>query len=225
MSATTRIIGHRGYLARFPGNTLAGFAAALGHVDGFELDVRRSSDGKLVLAHDPELGNLVVSATPWETLAEVDVGGGHKPALLDEALASIDVPAQIEIKNDAAGPGYEPDHRLGLEAAERARPGDVITSFNWATVARVREVFPDVATGIILTSHHDLENAYQHCLEMGHSTLVAHHELIRTSVVDLEAEVTPWTVNDLEEAKRLASLGVSGIITDNPLSLSEIRSQ
>lgn len=227
MSSGPVVIGHQGWPARFPGNTLAGFVAALPHVDGFELDVRRSKDGKLVLAHDPIIGSLEVAASHWSELAEVDLGGGHRPALLDEALAALPgIPIQIEIKNDPTQPGYEADHRIGLEAAERARLGDVVTSFNWATVARVREVFPDVATGIILTAFHHLDGGFDHCLEFGHRLLVPEQTLVEESVASRteEVEVTPWTVNDLETAAKLVRLGVSGIITDVPSKLSPIRS-
>lgn len=228
MNPACLVIGHRGWAARFPGNSLAGFVAAIPYVDGFELDVRRSKDGKLVLAHDTHIGALPVAGTDWSALAEVDLGGGHRAALLDEALASLpDIPIQIEIKNDPAQPGYEPDHRIGLEAAERARPGDVITSFNWATVARVRRVFPDVATGIILTRFHDLGNAFEHCLEVGHRLMAPEHSLVGESVVSMveEVQITPWTVNHLGTAAKLVRLGVSGIITDQPSTLSPIRSQ
>jgi glycerophosphoryl diester phosphodiesterase len=227
MSSSPLLIGHQGWPARYPGNTLAGFVAALAHVDGFELDVRRSKDGKLVLAHDPMIGPLVVADTPWSVLAEVDLGGGHRPALLDETLAALPgIPIQIEVKNDPMQPGYEADHRIGLEAAERARPGDTVTSFNWGTMARVRRIFPDVATGIILTAFHDLEGGFDHCLELGHRLLVPDRSLIRDSVAAMAGEVmiTPWTVNDLEIAVELVSLGVSGIITDEALKLSPIRS-
>src|SRR5205823_10885751 len=44
-----RIIGHRGLMFDTPENTLAGFAACLEQRVGFELDIRRSNDGHLVI--------------------------------------------------------------------------------------------------------------------------------------------------------------------------------
>ncbi len=224
MSRRPVIYGHQGWPARFPGNSLAGFFAVAPHVDGVELDVRRSADGKLVCAHDPDLGGVLISAHTWAELAEVDLGGGHRPALLDEAIAALPgKPVQIEVKNDPSQPGFEPDHRLALEAAERARPGDVVTSFNWASVGRVRSSFEDVRTGIVLTRHHDLIDSYRHCLDAGHDTLVANHAGVHQVIEDYEVDVFVWTVNEVAEAERLVSLGVSGIITDDPVLLTEIR--
>ena len=95
------VVGHRGWPRRFPDNTLTGFLAASAVADAIELDVRRSADGKLVLSHDPTLAGLVVSETPWSVLAELDLGDGHKPALLDEALAARLL--EGEPKDDALG--------------------------------------------------------------------------------------------------------------------------
>src|SRR3569623_1559747 len=45
-------VGHRGLIQHAPENTLAGFAACIGLKIGFELDVRRTRDGRLVCIHD-----------------------------------------------------------------------------------------------------------------------------------------------------------------------------
>ena len=100
MTNRVAVVGHRGWPTRFPDNTLSGLLAAADVVDAVEIDVRRSADGKLVLAHDPLLGGLVVSDTPWSTLMELDLGDGHHPILLDEALAALPgTPVQLEVKN------------------------------------------------------------------------------------------------------------------------------
>jgi glycerophosphoryl diester phosphodiesterase len=210
------VIGHRGWPTRFPENTLSGCIAAAGVADAIEVDVRRSRDGKLVLAHDPVLGGFPVRETPWPQLSEVDLGGGHHPALLDEVLAALPrTPVQLEIKNMPMEPGYEPDHRLALEAAERARPGDIVTGFNPETVATVRRVFPEVATGLAIPAGSALDEAVKHCLDAGHRALVPDHSLI-ASELNPEVDVYPWTVNDPERARELVQFGVTGIITDDP---------
>ena len=53
MAAKPLVLGHRGAPDVAPENTLAAFRAGLDvGVDGFELDVQLSSDGKLVVIHD-----------------------------------------------------------------------------------------------------------------------------------------------------------------------------
>ncbi len=214
------VVGHRGWRSRFPDNTLAGLLAASTIADSIELDVRRSADGKLVLSHDPSLAGLVVSETSWSELAELDLGDGHKPALLDEALAALpDTPLQLEVKNFPYQPGFEPDHRLALEAAERARPGDTITSFNHVSLEAVRRVFPDVPTGLAINRFGALDEAFSYCLDAGHSVLVPAEVLIEQSILSAwsgEVDVFPFTVNDPDRAGELVDFGVSGIITDDP---------
>ncbi len=216
------VIGHRGWPTIYPDNTLVGLLAAAALTGAVEVDVRRSGDGKLVLAHDPVLGDLDVASNSWTTLGEVDLGGGHKPCLLDEALASLpDARVMIEIKNDPASPGFEPDHRLGLEAAARSRPGDVVTSFNWESVRLVRDHFPECKTGLIVGLLGDLGEAHRLAASSGHATVVAHVGLLQPethSPSSLPTYVWSGEESDLANWSRteLESLGVSGIITNDP---------
>jgi glycerophosphoryl diester phosphodiesterase len=214
------VVGHRGWPTRYPDNTLAGFYAAAGVADAVEVDVRRSGDGKLILSHDPVLAGLSVGEHPWTTLGEADLGEGHRPALLDEAMAAVPgLSFQLEIKNMPHEPGFEPDHRLALEAAERARPGDIVTSFNWETLAAVRRVFPDVSTGVLLDMGGSVPDGIAECLEQGHPVLLPSvflPVLDMLQVVEAGLDLCPWVVNDPDRVEELAGIGVSGIITDDP---------
>lgn len=220
------VIGHRGWPARYPDNTLDGFLAAADVADAVELDVRRSADGKLVLAHDPVLGGLAVWETPWSVLCELDLGNGHHPALLDEVLAALPAtPVQLEVKNWPMDPGFEPDHRLVLETAERARPGDMVTGFNLESLNAVRRVFPEVATGLCVPAAIGLDEAVNICLDAGHNALVPEFSLV-TKELNVDVQVFPWTVNDPARASELVQFGVAGIITDDPgLMSTTLRSE
>lgn len=215
------LIGHRGWPARFPDNTLTGFVAVSALADAVEADIRRTRDGKLVLSHDPILAGHVVADTAWAELAETDVGGGHHPTLLDEVIAALpDTPMHLEIKNHPWEQGFEPDHRLALEAAERSRPRDTVTSFNPATIEAVRRVFPDVRTGLAMDTFSNLDEAVARCRSAGHVALVPAESLLR-SPPGVDLEVYPWTVNSRERAVELAHWGVSGIITDDAQAIGE----
>jgi glycerophosphoryl diester phosphodiesterase len=230
MSHTPLVIGHRGWPSRFPDNTLAGVLAAASVADAIEVDVRRCADGKLLLSHDPEQQGHLVSTLGWEVLCELDLGGGHHPILLDEALASLpETPLMLEVKNLPHQPGFEPDHRVGLETASRARADDWVTSFHWPTVDAVRREFPDIATGLIVDDPEDLRLAVGHCLDVGHSAVVPNWKLIDSDAGELALgsglEVHVWTVNDLEVARELAAKGVTGIITNDPGTIASIRDE
>lgn len=222
MANHVAVVGHRGWPVRFPDNTLSGFLAAAEVADSVELDVRRSADGKLVLSHDPDLAGRLVADLPWADLCELDLGGGHHPALLDEVLAALPAtPVQLEVKNLPGEPGFEPDHRLALEAAERSRPGDMVTGFNPEMLAAVRRVFPDIATGLCVTAGVAFDEVVNFCLDAGHAAVVPDHGLI-TGELDVELAVFPWTVNDPARARELVEFGVTGIITDDPGLLADL---
>lgn len=233
MSDRIQVVGHRGWPTRFPDNSLAGFLAAARVSDAVELDVRRSKDGKLVLSHDPTIGGFVVADTDWEVLAEMDLGEGSKPCLLDEALSALsDTPALIEIKNSPGEIGFEPDHRLALESADRARPFDSLISFNWSTADTVRRVFPDLRTGVNVGLLGDLDQSLRHSLDVGHRLVVPHFEMVLAGSQALAdgPEVFVWSNKKGEtyesSGKELVSRGVSGIITDDPqITRESLRSQ
>src|SRR5436305_5677398 len=70
MPARPLVLAHRGASRRAPENTIEAFRLAreLG-ADGVELDVRRTSDGVLVLSHDPVIeGFGLVVEHPFEHL-------------------------------------------------------------------------------------------------------------------------------------------------------------
>lgn len=223
-----QIVGHRGWRTRYPDNTLAGLEACVGVADMAEIDVRRSADGRLVLSHDPELGGKVVCETPWPELERLDLGDGHRPVTLDDVVAALDgFPLNLEVKNDPAEPGFEPDHRLGLDTATLARPGDLLTSFFWPTVDAVRHAFPTVSTGLLAAPSTDLESLLGHAVDGGHRTVVPHWSLLVAALGFIDEAhregigVVSWTVNDPEVALRLAEAGIDAIITDDPGQMAE----
>ena len=87
------VIAHRGEHLHHPENTLAAFQAAVdAGADYFELDVRTTSDGKLVLMHDATVDRMTggkgeVAKMTFEELRKLDVGSGGRIPTFDEALA------------------------------------------------------------------------------------------------------------------------------------------
>lgn len=104
------IFGHRGAEGLAPPNTEAAIRKALAvGVDGVELDVRRTSDGELMLFHDPVLdwdstGHGWIQNTPWAEIRGAHIDG--EPLItLDRALevfetvAEPDVELYLEVKD------------------------------------------------------------------------------------------------------------------------------
>jgi len=218
------VIGHRGAPLSARENTLAAFARAreVG-ADGVELDVRRTSDGVLVVHHDaaPSGGQLLASqsfdavrgAVPWiPTLAEVF-----------EQCAGWFV--NVELKCAPWEPDADPDHEVARGAVELVRTHDVdvvVSSFDLGTVDAVREQAPELATGF-LTQSGDLDAMAALAREHGHAWLHPNRAAVvddpKAAVVlarDVGLRLSVWTVDDPTEIRALADAGVDAIITNAP---------
>lgn len=90
-----KIVAHRGYSGKYPELSPLAFEKALElPIHGIECDIRLSSDGKVVVHHDPTLdrttnGSGRVSRMAWEELRRLKIGGGQRMLLLDELLEML----------------------------------------------------------------------------------------------------------------------------------------
>ncbi|NNE90521.1 MAG: hypothetical protein HKN23_02640 [Verrucomicrobiales bacterium] len=91
------LIAHRGLLRHTPENTLPAFAGCLEVGMGFELDIRTTKDGKLVVLHDATLGRTTngperpVTEFNWAELRTFDAG-----SWFDERFTGLRVPSLEE---------------------------------------------------------------------------------------------------------------------------------
>lgn len=212
--------GHRGLPKEYPDNALAGIVAAAQVSQIVELDVRSSSDGYMVLSHDPDIGGVDVSTSTWEELSQIDMGDGHRPALLHEVLEALpEFPLDIEIKNWPGESGFDPSNTFALRVAEVARPIDVVTCFYWPTMHAIKEAHPQVKTGLLVDAGGSVEDAMTECRAHGHELVAPHWSLLLDGTYDVSAdgvEVATWTVDDPDVAISLAKSGVGTIITNDP---------
>ncbi len=88
-------VGHRGLLQSAPENTLAGFRGCLEMRVGFEFDVRRTKDGKLVCLHDDILdrttdGKGSLRDISFGELRKLDAGKWFDPDFCGERVPTIE---------------------------------------------------------------------------------------------------------------------------------------
>src|SRR5690348_7556437 len=167
--------------------------------DAIETDVRRASDGRLVLAHDPlpdqvppgliELGELVV-------------------------MAAGRVRLDVELKEA----GYEAEV---LEALMPRPQGLLVTSFLPEVVAAVVAIDANVRTGLILGPWDESPDRFARADECGAQVLVPHVDLVddalRSEALRLASPLVVWTVNEPPTLERLLEDEAIGcVITDVP---------
>lgn len=117
------IVAHRGLLQYAPENTLANFRACLELRLGFEFDVQRTKDGKLVCVHDETVnrttnGSGAVAGLTLEDIRRLDAGSwfdakfrGEKVPTVEEVLKLVADHRQLDvlIAVDLKAEGVEQD--------------------------------------------------------------------------------------------------------------------
>ena len=223
------VIAHRGASVSAPGNTLPAFALAVAHdADGIELDVRRTADGILAVHHDPTLtdGRPVTELTFSELRAALP-----EVISLDDVLAVAgDLLINIEIKNDPSEPAFDSartvsDAVVAWIARNQVAWRVVVTSFDAASVDRVRTLDPVIPTGRLVGQVDDLEATIADVAAGGHQWIVPNHSVFTghtrdAAIVALAHEhglrMMVWTLDDPDRMLALAAANIDGLITNDP---------
>ncbi len=227
-----RVLGHRGASAAARENTLVAFELAreLG-ADGVELDVRLLADGALAVHHDAvladgrPLADLHAAALPPHIpqLSEVLTICGSRS--LSPALE-----VNVEIKNDADEPGWDPTGSTVAAAVvteiRRAQQAGFdgfvsVSSFDRASIDAVRAVDPDLPTGWLTAARVPAWAPVLDALaDAGHRALHPHHALLTAELLDAAhargLAVAVWTVDSPARLAELVALGVDVVITNVP---------
>ena len=227
------VIAHRGASGEAPENTLAAFSLAVEQgAQVIELDVHMTRDGYPVIIHDATVNRTTDSTgLVWEKtmteLQDLDAGSwfgtqfsGERVPTLEEVVtwARGRVALAIEIKN-------APILYRGIEASvtgmlerHNALQDHEVFSFDHLCIRRIKAREPSLLTGVCYVADSVDHNA----LALAASATVLHpmfHYLRSDTVRDAHAAsllVFPWTVNTHQDIRKMATLGVDGIVTDFP---------
>jgi glycerophosphoryl diester phosphodiesterase len=230
------IFAHRGACRVAPENTLPAFQAALDlGADGVELDVQYSSDGKLVVIHNPTLdettdGTGRVTAHSFEELRVLDAGARFDPRFagtripsLDEVLALLRSKLLVNIELKALDPAT---FGLGVDVVAAVRAHDmtdqvVLSSFNPLALRKAKQAGPEIECALLLAP--DLPGWMRRELTRRFSRADGLHPefpMVDTAYLararKLGLPVRVWTVNEEADMRRMIELGVDAIITDVP---------
>jgi glycerophosphoryl diester phosphodiesterase len=184
-------------------------------------DTKRTCSGKT---------NMKVANTPSMVLRELDAGvwkdekyRGEKIPFLSEIIETV--PPQktlvVEIK---CGSEVLPHLKRVVDNSGK-KDQIVFIAFGWNTIHVTQNVFPENKCYWLSSVKVGLKNKMKKAAEKGLEGVNLNHKIIDEQVMQMASEnnleVLTWTVDEPEEAERLAKLGVGGITTNRPGWLME----
>lgn len=160
----------------------------------------------------------------------------YKP-LLGELVDSTDWYARskgkqvlynIELKTNAANDGtkHPPveefvDLVMAVVKDKKLETRSYLQSFDFRPLQILHKKYPNITTAVLISGS-DKRTLAQHLQELGYKPEMysPHYSLVTPELIEAcrqqKIKLIPWTVNTLEEMKKLKAMGVDGIITDYP---------
>jgi glycerophosphoryl diester phosphodiesterase len=219
------VIAHRGATAQATQNSLPAFEAAIElGAEFIEFDVRRTSEGALIVLHDATIGGAPVASLTRDSIYQKS---GQKPPLLVEVLELTvgRIGLDVELKEDGYVAEVLAEVGLGSEP-ERL----VYTSFLDAVVEQIRHRQPAAKTGLILGQSSPIPYLRTRLSELfpverlrncGATFAVLHFRLAQLGALRRAHAAgfasLVWTVNGAPHLRHfLSDPLIYGVITDQP---------
>ncbi len=236
--AKIEIQAHRGARAETPENTMTAFRRAIATgADSIELDLRSTSDGRIVLIHDTTVnrtsnGKGKVSQLTEEQIRALDFGSWFGPDFKGEKIPTIDelftwakaesVPLNLEIKaKDIEETVVKRVRDYGI--------GELITvsCFQMKILAKFREIAPEIKRAALIYHPFALKSIAEEIKPVAahfcYAPWLTAGAVSRARTLGMFARA--WTVNTPEALRRSIACGIVGVITDEvPLCRSMVDS-
>jgi glycerophosphoryl diester phosphodiesterase len=239
VAAPPLVIAHRGDSDHRPENTLASFASAL-EVGAtlVELDVQLTADGAVVVIHDPTLDRTTSGRGDVRkmTLAAVKSVSAGYPDRFGEAWAGERVPTlaevlslvrerarvMIEVKADSVTDDAEAGiEARTLEVVRRLDMADrvAIISFDHRALVRLRTLAPEVARGHLF-GRTTPDQVLSAAGDAGCGIVMPHKSQVSADLArrvrEAGLKLATWVVDEPDELRRLAPLGLYGVGSNCP---------
>ena len=213
-------VGHRGARAYEPENTLRSFKKAIElGVDAVELDVRKTKDGEIIVMHDADVkrttnGEGLVSNLTLKEIKILTSEKDEKIPTLEEALDFLDKKFKVFVELKEIGIEEQVTSLVKKKALEK---NVVIVSFLEDALKKVKELDPEIETGLIYAKH---KNPLKAAIDLKAQWLLAFYKFVHTANVQKAHEnglkMIVWTVNTSEEVAEMVKKGVDGVASDKP---------
>jgi glycerophosphoryl diester phosphodiesterase len=177
--------------------------------------------------HDDAIGDSVLAGLHYDAAVRLGEALGYQIPRLDDVLAKTHNRIQIDVELKEGG--YEREVLDMLARAGFAPDEYVVTTFDGAALARVRQFAPEVRTGLLLekTAWSDALNQFERATPQFlavESTMIDQAGLAFAH--EQRVPLVVWTVNDTEMMRQLfRAAAVLGVITDHPADALRVRQE
>jgi glycerophosphoryl diester phosphodiesterase len=204
--------------------------------DGRHLTAKEAQQHLLYHMNYDSIKKYDVGLKPHKDFPQQKNMPAYKP-LLGELVDSTDWYARskgkqvlynIELKTNAANDGtkHPPveefvDLVMTVVKDRKLEKRSYLQSFDFRPLQILHKKYPGITTAVLISGS-DKRTLAQHLQELGYTPEMysPHYSLVTPELVSEcrkhNIKLIPWTVNTLEEMKKLKALGVDGIITDYP---------
>ncbi len=231
------LIGHRGLREKYVENTREGFSGAeLEGIDGVELDVQLSRDGKIIVFHDYDSSRLLgvngkIYDLKYEELSKMKIKGSDEPVPTLEDILDVTPNLILFIELKTIDDHFSEVNK-GLEEKvvnllnKSGRKKFHIISFSPKSLTRVKELDPKIRTGLLVDNetlglHGNINRKYLRSI--GTEYLLPSFELKSERWVEESRDggsgIIFWDVFNYEQAMTAKEFGSIGVITDFPLAI------
>jgi len=239
----TLLFGHRGCPKLAPENTMASFDVCIEKkIPAVEIDIHVCKTGELVVTHDFNLKRVtgydgLVAETSYERILELDAGSffstdfsGERIPLLSEVFSKYgdSLRYDIELKSRSMTDKQLSEKVWKMIQEFSLEDFCMVSSFNPFQVRTFRKITEDtLPTAVIYSDTPEIPRLLRHGAGRfiaSCSVLKPHRRLLTESVFNRDSvrrgyPIISWTIDDIEEAKRLIDRGICGIISNNPEDL------
>jgi len=245
-------VSHRGASGYAPEHTLVSYdMGEKMHGDYIEVDLQMTKDGQLIAMHDEKVdrttdGTGFVKDFTLEQIKQLDAGSWFNekyPQFANSDYAGLKVPTleevfqkfgknasyYIETKSPEIYPGMEKELLRLVDEYDINKKSLLVQSFSQQSLKITNELDPSVKLVQLMSypSYATITDAQiaeiqEYAMGVGPNHTYLNEEYIQ-KIVNNGLEIHPYTVNDKERMQQLIDWGVTGMFTNFPDLLHEVK--
>jgi glycerophosphoryl diester phosphodiesterase len=245
-------VSHRGASAYAPEHTIASYDMGEKlHGDYIEIDLQMTKDGHLIAMHDVTLdrttnGTGSVKDYTLNEIKQLDAGSwfnekypyaskaeyeGLKVPTLEEVFKKFgkNNSYYIETKSPDVYPGMEKELLRLVDKYKINKEKLLVQSFSSQSLKVMNELDPSIKLVQLISykanaeiTEAEIKEIKQYAMGIGPNHTYLNEEYVQ-KVVNSGLELHPYTVNDKERMKQLINWGVTGMFTNHPDLLHDVK--